>query len=74
MQNVIFQQDNARAHVARCVLVLLDTHCNRLLPWPAWSPDVSPIENIWLWNAERLGNHPSSANTVDEEWHKLIAA
>ena len=72
--DVIFQQDNARPHVARRVLTYLDTEGVRLLPWPARSPDLSPIENIWSWVAERLGRHRSPATTIDEVWHRLEAA
>ena len=46
LANTIFQQDNARPHVARYVLTFLDTQGIRLLAWPAWSPDLSPVENI----------------------------
>ncbi len=34
----IFQHDNARPHTASRI---------RVLKWPAYSPDLSPIENIW---------------------------
>ncbi|UYV82173.1 hypothetical protein LAZ67_21001252 [Cordylochernes scorpioides] len=40
-----FQQDNARPHTARVTMDCLQS-C-RTLPWPARSPDISPIEHIW---------------------------
>ncbi|GFU73555.1 transposable element Tcb1 transposase [Trichonephila clavipes] len=43
----IFQQDNARPHVARIVQRFFVNHQIELLPWPARSPDLSPIENMW---------------------------
>ncbi|GFY05709.1 transposable element Tcb1 transposase [Trichonephila clavipes] len=43
----IFQQDNARPHVARIVERFFVNHQIALLPWPARSPDLSPIENMW---------------------------
>ncbi|GFW65936.1 hypothetical protein TNCV_587621 [Trichonephila clavipes] len=55
------------------VLVFLDTQGIQLLLWPAWSADLSFIENIWFWVAERLICHPS-ANTVDKVCHRLEAA
>ncbi|GFX86450.1 hypothetical protein TNCV_3727191 [Trichonephila clavipes] len=41
------------------------------LYWPAQSPDLSPIENVWSWIAEELARHPSPANTIDEAWHRF---
>ncbi|GFS63793.1 transposable element Tcb1 transposase [Trichonephila clavipes] len=64
--NTFYQQDNTRPHVACHVLTFLDTQGIRLLPW---FPDLSPIENNWLWIEERLTHHLSPANTVDEVRH-----
>ncbi|GFW22375.1 transposable element Tcb1 transposase [Trichonephila clavipes] len=50
----IFQQDNARPHVAHIVQRFFVNHQIELLPWPARSPDLSPIENIWSMVAQRL--------------------
>ncbi|GFS94013.1 transposable element Tcb1 transposase [Trichonephila clavipes] len=43
--SVIFQQDNARPHVARNVQEFFSDHQIELLLWPACSPNLSPIEN-----------------------------
>ncbi|GFX97274.1 transposable element Tcb1 transposase [Trichonephila clavipes] len=47
MATAIFQQDNARPHVARIVQKFFVNHQIELLPWPACSLDISPIENMW---------------------------
>ncbi|XP_055944568.1 uncharacterized protein LOC129975532 [Argiope bruennichi] len=59
LPNTLFQQDNARPDVALRVWTFLD---------------LSPIENIWSWVAERLAHHPSPTTTVDEVWNRHEAA
>ncbi len=42
-----FQHDNARPHTASITTSWLRRRRIRVLKWPACSPDLSPIENIW---------------------------
>ena len=55
-----FQQDNARPHTARVALNCLQA-CPTL-PWPARSPDLSPIEHVW----DMMGRRLHLTETVDD--------
>jgi hypothetical protein len=43
----IFQQDGAGIHTARIVKAWLNERNISTIEWPAKSPDLSPIENVW---------------------------
>ncbi len=43
----IFQQDLAPAHTAKSIKSWLNDHGVGVLDWPANSPDLNPIANLW---------------------------
>ncbi len=47
-RSCVFQQDNAKPHTAAITTAWLHSRRVRVLNWPACSPDLSPIQNIWL--------------------------
>ncbi len=61
LKDTIFQQDNRLLRVVGLMSPPppFITEVVGLFPWPARSPDLSPIENVWSWVAERLGRHSS---------------
>ncbi len=83
----IFQQDLAPAHTAKSTKSWLNDHGVGVLDWPANSPDLNPIENLWSIVKRKMRNkRPKNADelkaTVKETWasippqqcHKLITS
>lgn len=75
---LIFQQDNASIHTAYLTKTWFLYHNIRLLDWPAHSPDLNPIENIWGIMTRRVYEGNKCFHTTDElktailnEWQKL---
>ncbi|GFV55835.1 transposable element Tcb1 transposase [Trichonephila clavipes] len=67
LATAIFQQDNARPHVARIVQMFFVNHKNEFLLWPARSPDLS-IENMRSMVAQRLTQITPRTATQDQLW------
>ncbi|GFX04694.1 transposable element Tcb2 transposase [Trichonephila clavipes] len=74
----VFMDDNATCHRTFAVQDCLDSEGIQRLVWPARSPDLNPIKNVW----DALGRQvdgrnylPTNKNTLiralTEEWDKL---
>ncbi len=83
----IFQQDLVPAHTAKCTKSWFSDHGVTVLDWPANSPDLNPIENLWgIVKRKMRDTRPNNADelkaTVKESWasippqqcHKLITS
>ena len=53
----IFQQDNASCHALRVVMEYLDKNNIFTLYWPAQSPDLNIIGNIWYLITRKLSKN-----------------
>ncbi|UYV68767.1 Transposase [Cordylochernes scorpioides] len=66
--NALYQRDNARPHTARISQQALQDV--QMLPWPPYSPDLSPIEHVWDIIGRRLHALPQP-RSEDELWQMV---
>ncbi|GFW62891.1 transposable element Tcb2 transposase [Trichonephila clavipes] len=74
----VFMDDNATCHRTLAVQDCLDSLGIQRLVWPARSPDLNPIENVWDALGRQVAGRnypPTNKNTLiralTEEWDKL---
>ncbi|GFS86193.1 transposable element Tcb2 transposase [Trichonephila clavipes] len=74
----VFMDDNASCHRILAVQDCLDSEGIQRVVWPARSPDLNPIENVWDALGRQVAGrnyHPTNKNTLiralTEEWDKL---
>ncbi len=61
----IFQQDLAHAHIAKCTKSWLNDHGVGVLDWPANTPDLNTIENLWGIVKRKMRNkRPTNADEL----------
>jgi hypothetical protein len=76
--HLVFQRDNARPHVARICTQFLEDEIVPVLPWPAYSPDMSPVEHVrdapdrHVWQRVPISTYIQQLHTaIGGEWHNI---
>lgn len=74
----LFQQDNASVHVSRASKSWFEANSVKLLDWPARSPDLNPIENLWgilarqvYQNGAQYRSKQELASSIENAWKQI---
>ncbi len=77
--NVIFQDDNASWYRAKSVKAFLQERHINSMTWPANSPDLNPVENLW-WKLKKLVHDKAPSckadlsTAIQQSWNQLDEA
>lgn len=70
-EEVIFQQDDYPKHTSKIVKEWLNNQNFKLMRWPAQSPGLNPIDNLWSIVKIRLGQYQTATSNMDELWRRV---
>lgn len=70
--NYLFQDDNAPVHRARIVKEYTARNGLKCMSWPAQSPDINIIENVWLYIKRKLQMRVNHINSPEDLFSEIL--
>jgi hypothetical protein len=70
-EDFIFQQDNDSKHTSKRAKDWFKDHNITLFDWPAQSPDLNPIEHLWVLLKFRLEEYETEPKSIHELWSRI---
>lgn len=68
----IFQHDNDPKHTAKATAHYLEEQNIDVLPWPAQSADLNPIEHVWDILKVQIGRRETRPTSIHELWNVVL--
>ncbi|GFU35882.1 transposable element Tc3 transposase [Trichonephila clavipes] len=69
----LFMDDNARPQRANIIEdECLQSEDITRMDWPAYSPDLNPLEHVWDMLGRRIATHQPPSTCLQELWRKLL--
>ena len=76
-KKMIFMHDNAPSHAAKVTTEYLKmgfARHGKIMQWPAYSPDLNPIENLWSILTRKTDSGGRQYTSNDDLWNAVLIA